>query len=78
MLSDLILFGTLLVNAGAVLNFKLGEKQLPVEFALPTAEETSSTPSQLGLGVVAFFSPFSAFFPSQFLLCSLFSENSVS
>eukprot|EP00042_Codosiga_hollandica_P027093 m.132360 g.132360 ORF g.132360 m.132360 type:complete len:76 (+) comp52382_c0_seq1:41-268(+) len=42
MLSDLILFGTLLVNAGAVLNFKLGEKQLPVEFALPTAEETSS------------------------------------
>ncbi|XP_071952646.1 small integral membrane protein 7-A-like [Antedon mediterranea] len=41
MISDLILFGTLLVNAGAVLNFKLKKKQEVEGFGESVAEPTT-------------------------------------
>ncbi|XP_033115158.1 small integral membrane protein 7-A-like [Anneissia japonica] len=42
MISDLILFGTLLVNAGAVLNFKLKKKQEVEGFGENVSEPTTS------------------------------------
>ncbi|XP_076805714.1 small integral membrane protein 7-like [Clavelina lepadiformis] len=41
MISDFILFGTLLVNAGAILNFRLNKKKDEISFNADAMEPTT-------------------------------------
>ncbi|XP_032809665.1 small integral membrane protein 7 [Petromyzon marinus] len=69
MISDLLLFGTLLVNAGAVLNFKLKRKELVQGFGADTVEHTTGDGIREFLLSLRYFRIFIAMWNILMMLC---------